>query len=152
MFAYYNKIGKQFGESKRISYALFMATLGKGSSPREEPHAKFSLSVSPLTHTNQVAFPANRVYSVLLKHPLLECVSVQSYQGEADVPSPHFPHELLPFHATIMVKCVLSCPWVGAEEKWRTPVERTALTQKSTSPNPHHPSKWLHFLFCVVNS
>lgn len=75
VFAYYNKIGEQFGESKRTSYELF--TLGKGSSPREEPHAKFSLSVSPLTYTNQVAFPAHLVYSVPLKHSLPECVCVQ---------------------------------------------------------------------------
>lgn len=49
-------------------------------------------------------------------------------KGRLTCPSLQFPHELLPFCATIMMKRVLLFKWVGVEERLGTPVEITKLS------------------------
>lgn len=114
LLEYNNKRGRQFGESKRISYVFFMVTLGEGSRLGEGPNANFSLSVSPLNFHKPNSFSSQpSVLSTLQEFTSRMSFCGRSYQGETNMPSPQFPCELLPFHVTIMMKCVLSFTCVG---------------------------------------
>ena len=92
-----------------MSFALFIATLGEGSSLREWADMNLSLSLSPQNSTNQVVFHQTCLLSVPQAFPSKTPFSARSSQGETDMLSLQIPHELLPFCVIIMMKCALCC-------------------------------------------